>query len=45
MTVAATWAALSDKPPDRVVVASPFWAEGITAPEALADFLIGALSR
>lgn len=34
-TVTATWAALSDKPPERVIVASPFWAEGSTAPEAL----------
>jgi hypothetical protein len=35
-TVTATWAALSAKPPEKVIVASPFWAEGSTAPEALA---------
>jgi hypothetical protein len=39
--VTATWATLSDKPPEKVIVASPFWAEGSTAPEAL----IGLLRR
>src|SRR5262249_8966522 len=34
-TVTATGAALSDKPPEKVIVVSPFWAEGSTAPEAL----------
>ena len=36
-TVTAMWAAPSDDPPERVVVASPFWAEGTTASEALLD--------
>ena len=38
-TVTDTWAALSDEPPERVVVVSPFWAEGTTAPEALTSLL------
>lgn len=30
-----SWAALSDKPPEKVTVVSPFWAGGTTAAEAL----------
>ncbi|MHB1556906.1 MAG: hypothetical protein ACYC61_05430 [Isosphaeraceae bacterium] len=33
------WAALSDEPPDKVTVVSPFWAEGSTAPEAIAGLV------
>lgn len=33
-----TWAALSDEPPEKLIVVSPFWTEGVTASEALADF-------
>jgi hypothetical protein len=41
-SIRQTWAALSDKPPETVTVVSPFWAEGVTASEALAD-LVGRL--
>ena len=34
-TIGDTWAAMSDKPPEKVIVVSPFWAEGSTASEAL----------
>ncbi len=34
-TIRDTWAALSNKAPETAAVVSPFWAEGITAPEAL----------
>lgn len=30
-----SWATISTKAPDRVIVVSPFWVEGSTAPEAL----------
>jgi hypothetical protein len=38
-TLAATWTALSDKPPEKVTVASPFWPEGSTAAAALVGLL------
>jgi len=34
-----TWTAMSDEPPERVVIVSPFWAEGVTASEALVSLL------
>lgn len=34
-----TWAALSGTPPEKITVVSPFWTEGVTASEALADLI------
>ncbi len=36
-TVRDNWSAISAKAPETVTVVSPFWAEGITAAEALSD--------
>jgi hypothetical protein len=38
-SISGAWAALSEKPPEKVIVASPFWAEGSTAPAALSDLV------
>ena len=34
-SITSTWAALSNRPPEKVTVVSPFWPEGSTATEAM----------